>query len=186
MPGDDQHQLWQRFALDPRDPAHRDLRAADRDRDLVREVLSQAYVDGRLDHDDLEERSSRVDATTTLGALSALLDDLVPAAGSSPELQQEARVRAEAERRYLKQRRDALGFFVLPSLVCWIVYLSVLLVGGTLFPWPLFVTLGTGWGWAQLALQRQAKIAELEAQVVKEERKRELKQRRKDKRRRGR
>lgn len=163
---------WQRFAHDPRLPANAGLRAADADRAVVNDVLAGAYSEGRLDHDELEERSDRLAVTKTLGELSALIVDLVPAhASAAPSA---AARRAEAERRYLKRRQDALAAFVIPSVICWVIWAWVVLgPGGTPFPWPLFVMLGTGWTWVQLITTRESVVAELEQQLERKEQKRQ-------------
>ena len=54
-------------------------------------------------------------------------------------------MRAEAERRYARERREALVTALFPSLVCWAIWAWVLIGGnGTGFPWPIFVMIGTG------------------------------------------
>ena len=70
-----QDTLWSRFRLDPR--LHTRLRAADEDRDIVRECLGDAFADGRLDRDELDERLAAVGRTRLLGDLLDPLADLV-------------------------------------------------------------------------------------------------------------
>src|SRR5687767_7685509 len=70
--------VWHEFALDPRDPAHAGLRAADADRDVVRRVLGDAYAEGKLDREEFDERTDVVATSRTLGQLPAIIDDLVP------------------------------------------------------------------------------------------------------------
>ncbi len=48
----DAEPAWQDFTHDPRNPGTAHLRAADRDRDLVRSMLTAAYADGRIDRDE--------------------------------------------------------------------------------------------------------------------------------------
>jgi len=50
--------VWSSLSHDPRDPAYAGLRASDADRAVVQEVLTEAYADGRLDHDELDARST--------------------------------------------------------------------------------------------------------------------------------
>ena len=50
--------------------------------------------------------------------------------------------RAEAVRRYEHRRHQALWSFLVPTLICWVVYVAAALDDGPGFPWPLFVTLG--------------------------------------------
>jgi Domain of unknown function (DUF1707) len=55
---------------------HRDLRAADADRERVAAVLREAAAEGRLDLGELDERLSRVYAAKTYGELEPLTNDL--------------------------------------------------------------------------------------------------------------
>lgn len=70
-----QDNIWSRFRLDPR--LHTPLRAADEDRDIVRECLGDAFADGRLDRDELDERLAAVGEARLLGDLLDSLSDLV-------------------------------------------------------------------------------------------------------------
>ena len=101
----------------PRDPAVAPLRASDADRDVVHQVLADAFADGRLDRDEYDERSGSVLAARTLGELPPLVSDLVPdrpllparvplAAASSAELQR------RAEDHWRDERRNAFFGFV--------------------------------------------------------------------------
>lgn len=70
-----QGNIWSRFRLNPR--LHTRLRAADEDRDIVRECLGDAFADGRLDRDELDERLAAVGDARLLGDLLGSLSDLV-------------------------------------------------------------------------------------------------------------
>ncbi len=173
--------IWERFPYDPRQPEHATLRASDRDRDVANDVLGTAYADGRLSPAELDERSDQVARAKTLGELPAVLHDLVaPTSASTPAIRD---TRAEAERRYRQQRRQSLYSFLTPTLICWIIYVSVLLGGrGTWFPWPVFVTIRTGMRFFQLTTSREDSIVSIERDLEKKERKRlEEKQRTKNK-----
>lgn len=61
-----------------RPPRPGELRAGDADRDRVAAVLSDALADGRLDHDEHEERLQALYRARTLGELAALTADLLP------------------------------------------------------------------------------------------------------------
>jgi hypothetical protein len=52
------------------------VRAADAERERAADVLRQHHADGRLTTDELEERTARAYAATTLGDLDELFDDL--------------------------------------------------------------------------------------------------------------
>jgi hypothetical protein len=81
--------FWGRFPRDPRRAENAGLRAADRDREVIFEVLTQSYAEGRLNQLELEERTTAVTSAKTLGELPAIVADLVvptplPAAGCPP------------------------------------------------------------------------------------------------------
>ncbi|MET8047525.1 MULTISPECIES: DUF1707 SHOCT-like domain-containing protein [unclassified Streptosporangium] len=61
-----------------REPAPADLRAGDADRERVAAVLGDALADGRLGHDEYDERAEALYRARTLGELSALTADLLP------------------------------------------------------------------------------------------------------------
>jgi hypothetical protein len=163
--------VWERFTHDPRQQENARLRAADRDRDVVNDVLGTAYADGRLTSDELDERTDRVAQARTLGELPAVMDDLVaPEVGRTPVVRGH---RAEAERRYRQHRQQALFSFLTPTLICWIIWISLLANGnGVWFPWPAFVTIGTGMRYFQLAANREDTIVSIEQDLEKKERKR--------------
>lgn len=66
--------VWSRFPLDPRSSG--DLRAGDPDRELAREILTEAYADGQMDHEEYTRRLDGVLGTHHLGQLVPLLQDL--------------------------------------------------------------------------------------------------------------
>lgn len=169
--------VWQRFDHDPRLPSHAHLRASDLDRDVIADVLATAYAEGRLDRDELDERSDRLRATKTLGELPDLVADLVvDRSAPRPAVRS---MRREAEERYAARRNAALWSFLVPTVICWVIWVSVLLGGGgTAFPWPVFVTLGTGAGWFRMLTAREAQIAELERHLEEKQLRREERRRR--------
>ncbi|MER7502841.1 DUF1707 domain-containing protein [Nonomuraea pusilla] len=72
---------------------HRDVRAGDRDRERVAELLRVAVTEGRISLDELGERIDRVYAARTLGQLDDVVSDLpqeeppgLPAAAGGAEL----------------------------------------------------------------------------------------------------
>ena len=144
-------QFWAEFAADPRSPTNAALRASDRDRDVVHRRLADAYADGRLDREELDERTSRVQAARTLGELPELVADLVaPDPPRVPALSGPEELRVRAERRYASDRREAFLGMLVPSLVCVVIWV----VFGLGFPWPLFVVLGTGVNLLQTLVRR--------------------------------
>ena len=53
-----------------------DQRASDADRDAVVELLRRACGEGRIDHEELDERLSRALRATTYRQLNATVDDI--------------------------------------------------------------------------------------------------------------
>src|SRR3954449_13099797 len=70
--------VWASFQHDPRDPAVASLRASDADRNIVHNVLTEAFADGRLDREEYDERTAATMAARTLAQLPPLVADLVP------------------------------------------------------------------------------------------------------------
>jgi hypothetical protein len=147
-PGD----AWSSFDHDPRRPANAGLRASDRDRDVIRTVLTAAYADGRLDREEFDDRSEQVTTARTLGELPPLVADLVPdravdrhpshsLAGESPQ-----ELRRRAETHWESERRNAVLGFVGPSLVCGAIWIATSWDSNGFdanFPWPLIVMAAT-------------------------------------------
>jgi hypothetical protein len=150
---------WGEFSLDPRRPDAAALRASDRDREVVLAVLAEAYADGRLTKEEYDERADRAGTAKTLGELPGVIDDLVPTSVSSgartPVTQDE--LRRQAVHRWQSQLRQALTGMLIPSLICWTIWLVTGFHGGIHlhFPWPVFVTLGTGANLLRVLLNKQ-------------------------------
>ena len=148
--------IWGRFEHDPRDPRYAGMRASDRDRAVVHDLLATAYAEGRLDRDEFDERSASVAAAKTYAELTPPIRDLatdaVPsvwAPASPPDL------RRKAQLYYGEKLRDALFSFLVPNLICWAIWLFA----GPGWPWPLFVTIPTGLNLVRVATSR-AQIVE--------------------------
>ena len=165
--------IWDRFTHDPRHEENARLRASDRDRDVVNDVLGTAYAEGRLSPDELDERSDQVAHAKTLGELPPILDDLIAPSGAGSLTVRDKRT--EAERRYRQRRHQALLNFLMPSLICWVIWFAI--NGG--FPWPAFVMIGTSINWVRLATSREDSITSIEHELEKKERK-QLEARRKE------
>jgi Domain of unknown function (DUF1707) len=158
--------LWSRFEHDPRDPAYAAVRASDRDRDVVHDALAAAYAEGRIDREELDERTTQVDGAKSYGELLPPLRDLaadttpghyVPSA--TPDL------RAAAEQHYRDRLRETFFEFLIPNLICWTIWV---LTGHDYFIWPIFVTIPTLLHVLQVAASRRRII---DQQVSKLERK---------------
>jgi hypothetical protein len=166
--------FWGRFPRDPRRAENAGLRAADRDREVIFEVLTQSYAEGRLNQLELEERTTAVTSAKTLGELPAIVADLVvptplPAAG----LPAPTDLHAEAVRHYIRARREAVWSMISTSVLCVAIWLF--LSGGDLsnpgFPWPLIVIAVTGLNVAKVIVRREDEIADRVKKLEKKHRK---------------
>jgi len=155
---------WSSFDRDPRVTGNRALRAADRDRDLVRQLLTDAFADGRLDRDEFDQRSEEVAATRTLGELPALVADLVPvdpSAASSRGLLTPAQLQERAIAHWRSDRREAVWGFIAISVITWVIWLVTSFGDGAFdpgFPWPLFVSTAAGLNLGRIQFTRQDRI----------------------------
>jgi uncharacterized protein DUF1707 len=158
--------LWSRFAHDPRDPAYAGLRASDRDRAVVHDALAEAYAEGRLDRDELDERTAAVDAAKTYADLVSPLSDLTVDA-TSPALRPAPR--ADLERQatgyYQEKRGEALMGFLIPNLIVWTIWFFA----GHGFPWPVFVLIPTAGNLVRVLSSKQSIV---DGRVEKLERRR--------------
>lgn len=142
--------IWAELSRDPRVEGNGVLRASDRDRGLIVQVLTEAYADGRLDRDELDDRTERVAAARTLGELPALIDDLVSLGSPAPGALvrgSSADPRALAETRWRVERRRALVAFLAPTILSWAVWLAGSFESDDFepyFAWPLIVMAATG------------------------------------------
>ena len=172
----DPDQVWGALSRDPRVPGQAEMRASDADRDVVLQVLTEAYADGRLDREELDARSAATQAARTLGELLGPLEGLVstrPSAGRGalvpgPELQQRA---VEAWR---KDRREALWGLLSVSAIVWTIWLVTSGFGS--FPWPLFVTLAALLNLGRVQVQREEIVRE-ELRLLEKKQRRELRKR---------
>lgn len=136
--------FWSTFRLDPRLPRNAPLRASDADREVVRNVLGDAFADGRLTREEYDDRLTRLFETRTLGDLPALVDDLVDPEDPPAEPRTAAvvprpgaEIEARAEAAYRRELSGAFGTFLLVGLITWMIWLS----GGVHhFAWPVFPT----------------------------------------------
>jgi hypothetical protein len=156
--------VWREFEHDPRDPQYAAIRASDRDRAVVHDVLATAYAEGRLDRDELDERTAAVTAAKTyadlLPPLRDLTADAVPArfsAVASGDLERQARLY------YGERLREAFFGLLVPNLICWAIWL--MFMPGR-FPWPVFVLIPTGLNFLRVATSRgeivQARVEKLQ------------------------
>jgi hypothetical protein len=167
-------EIWQQFEHDPRAPEYAGLRASDRDRDVVLQVLGEAYAAGRLDRAELDERTDSVHRIRTLGELPELVADLVPqvpsrAVTTAGGTAFERKIQAA----YDRKRRDALWGFLAASTICWVIWFAT---GADSHPWPIYVMLAAGLNIGQVLIKRQdileSERQRLEKQASRRERRR--------------
>ena len=163
-------EVWREFAHDPRSPDLAPMRASDADRDIVLRTLGDAYAEGRLDRQEYDERADAVTAAKTLGELPAVLDDLVPMTGLVPFGASgglESRTVEElAVAKWEKSRRDAFMGFLIPTLICWVVW-GITMFGG--FPWPVFPMIGTAIPLLGTMVQRQDIIEANRRRIIRKQ-----------------
>jgi hypothetical protein len=146
------------------------MRASDQDRAIVQQALTEAYADGRLDRDELDERIEQATASRTLGELSPIVADLVsptaPATtGSSLAAATAADLHQRAVEKYATERREAVFGFLFATIVCTVIWL--LTTGIDSFPWPAFVALGTGINVAKTVSRKREIVASHERRLEK-------------------
>jgi hypothetical protein len=161
--------LWGRFEHDPRDPAYAGMRASDRDRAVVHDALAEAYAEGRINRDELEERTTQVDGAKTYGDLVPPLRDLmVDAATPTVSLASRPDVQRQAEAYYREKRGEALMGFLIPNLICWAIWF---MTGHDGFVWPVFVLIPTAGNLVRVLSSKQSivdgRIEKLERKQAK-------------------
>ena len=97
----------------------RPIRASDKDRDLVVDVLRDAYTDGRLDIDEFQERTEAAYVARTWGELRDLTGDLPVEPMLGADLEPPAAEPVPVMKRQ-PRRRSPLGP-VLPIVFIWVV-----------------------------------------------------------------
>jgi hypothetical protein len=163
--GQDAVGFWSSFGRDPRVPDNQGLRAADRDRDIVRDAITEAYADGRLTRDEMDTRLTQVLQARLLADLPPIVADLMPARETGSRSSLAHAGRDEIDRlaliHYKERRRQALAGMLVPSLICLTIWIwSMVSTGGMIFPWPLFVIIGTGGYLSRLVIGRESAIEE--------------------------
>jgi hypothetical protein len=150
--------VWREFEHDPRDPQYAGMRASDRDRAVVHEVLTAAYAEGRLDLEEFEERTAAVTAAKTYAELLPPIRDLTADAAPVPfnpapsgDLERQARLY------YSDKLREAFFGFLIPNLIVWAIWF---MAGHGGFVWPIFVLIPTGANLARVAASRRSIIDE--------------------------
>jgi hypothetical protein len=174
-------EVWREFAHDPRSPEFAPMRASDADRDIVLRALADAYAEGRLDRSEYDERADVAHTAKTLGELPPMLDDLVPATALAPLAGAGAldhrSVEEQALARWERTRREAFMGFLIPTLICWVVWL--LTSGPSGFMWPVFPTIGTAIPLMGTMVQKKDMIESNKRRILRKQEKELRRQQRK-------
>jgi hypothetical protein len=167
-------QVWSSFTRDPRDPEAQGLRASDADREVVLGVLGEAFADGRLDRQELDERTTATAQARTLGALVGPLDGLVPQRTPSSTALTPAELDHRALESWRHDRREALWGLLSISAIVWTIW-TVGSLGDDgfdpYFPWPIFVTVAALLNLARVHFQRDEAVREERRRLEKKQRK---------------
>ena len=147
--------VWGALSGDPRVPEQAAMRASDADRDVVLQLLTDAYADGRIDREELDARGAATQTARTLGDLVPPLEGLVSTSRSSGSraILPAAALDQRAVAAWRKDRRDALWGLVSVSVIVWTIWLVTSGIGS--FPWPLIVTLAALLNLGKVQLQRE-------------------------------
>ncbi len=165
-------EVWARFAADPRDPAAADLRAADSDRDVVLDVLRDAFADGRLTRAEYDDRVDAGLNIRVLGGVAPVIGDLVLQAGTSRR-RATGDLHDQAVTKYRRDLRDARNGWLFVSGTTVAVWGATSVAGGgAYFFWPIFPVIGVGIGWFSMRLNAESRIEDTEEKLVEKARRR--------------
>jgi hypothetical protein len=161
--------FWESFRLDPRQPRNAPMRASDADREVVRTVLAEAYSDGRLTRAEYDDRLNTLySSSRTLGDVSSLVTDLVPENSTlAPLPVHNADLRTRGARKWRKDVEESLGAFIVPSVICAVIWAAI---GGGFF-WPMFPMLFLGLNLIKTVVSRESVIEREVLRLEEESRK---------------
>ena len=177
-----EQEVWSSFTHDPRDSRFTGIRASDQDRELVVQVLAEAYADGRIDRDEFDERSDRAGRVRVLGEVHPILRDLVPPTPSATQslaLASRRELEVRAERVWRSRRREAFYGFVGPSAITTAIWVATSFHDGAFEPyffWPAFVIVFTLLNFVRVTTHREEMVEE-EVRQLEKKRAKELRSR---------
>ena len=161
-------EVWREFAHDPRSPEFAPMRASDVDRDIVLRTLGDAYAEGRLDRLEYDESGPTPSGRPRPWARARGAHDLVPTTGLVPFTVSGAldtRTLDElAVAKWGKSRRDAFMAFLIPTVICWMVW-AITMFGG--FPWPCLPMIATAIPLLGTTVQRKDIIESNKRRIVR-------------------
>jgi len=116
-----------------------EMRASDRDRDLVADTLREHMAQGRLTVEEFNERLEQVYASKTYGELAKITADLPDIDLENLPAQRPAADRRPAKR-VDKGLKAAWAAWAMASSINWVIWLLVSITSLELiYPWPLWV-----------------------------------------------
>jgi type III secretory pathway component EscV len=165
-------EFWERFRLDPRQPANAAMRASDADRELVRAQLAEAYADGRITREEYDERLTATLGAVTLGDLPPIVADLVPSQSAATPAavavpSGPGDIARRAQDAWRRKVRDDVGSLVFISVLLW----SIWFFAGHGFPWPVFPMVAVGVNALNTLLSRGEIVAKEAARLERKQRK---------------
>ncbi|MGJ3509903.1 DUF1707 domain-containing protein [Enemella sp. A6] len=161
---------WSEFTADPRKAKNLELRASDTDRNLVSEILADAFAEGRLDPEEYQNRLDKALSLRTLGEITPLVQDVWLA--GRPSAKQVA-PRSKVERGFDIAVGAGLGSWLVVAAITNVVWLATSLSGGFYYYWPIWPMLGVGIGVVVSLIGRWQAGAEKRLKV-EDKRRREL------------
>lgn len=150
------------------------MRAGDDDRELVLEVLREAYADGRLSRAEYDERTDAALAVRFLGDVVPVVGDLVPV-GRTLRPRPSEDLHDQAVAKYRRDLRDARTGWIFVSGTTTAVWVGTSIAGAEpYFFWPIFPMIGVGIGWFSMRMNAESRIEGHEEKLLKkaQERKR--------------
>ena len=134
---------WSAFTADPRKAKNLELRASDKDRNVVTEILADAFAEGRLDPEEYQTRLDRALTLRTLGEITPLVQDVWLVGRPTGK---QAAPRSKAEKGFDIAIGAGLGSWLLVAVITNIIWLATSIGGGFYYYWPIWPMLGVGIG----------------------------------------
>lgn len=126
---------WERFTADPRRPRNAPVRVGHADRDLIADMLADAYAFGRLDTDEYNDRLDQAMEIKTVGEILPLVGDLAAAGTRDPHRDPSRGRKVASSILYL------IAFSVVAlNVVIWA--LASVSAAQLLYFWPMWVAVG--------------------------------------------
>ncbi len=162
---------WSEFSHDPRRPETAQLRASDRDREVVLRVLGDGFADGRLDRTEYDERAEAVAGARTFGELAPIIADLVPPTAPCPRSElavaSPETLREMAVREHGRALRNAVSSVVVVAAISSAIWF----LAGSGYYWPVWVVLFPAVRLLRLLVDRSGHVEDERRRLEKRQRK---------------